>query len=1094
MAFGVKYKAYFKNVDGVIKEIRLSKNGYGGAITVWDTKEIGFEKETGDTDAMFGDPIAATQLKLGFVFHEEYDLKEFATTRRTFRCEILTYGSETVEFSGWVEPWDASHAYMVPSYEVSMVVSCGLAQLNSKKFTLNPNDFDSIKTGFEIIKICLDLTGLELGIRTSVHTYLPDTTSQDPYQTYTINTQRYIQGATRMTCYDVLKSELEKFDAVLVQWENKWVIRGKVDHALDDFTSYFDYDFNNNVSSGSFWSSIYVTNASIPKSYTLDGGQIRIEPPINKYRVEADLMPKISIFSNGDLQNWDASGLIGWGFSHMPEGSPGWSKFSTGDEDFPYALKVTGQGPAIVKWYKKHWYSKKKLITVEPGVYIQSPIGTYAPSVKNVNLNFQYYTGRNQFLIAVRLSSSANPAKVRWVKSDATLSTIWDGIVVDEHRQESTGSQKNVKGQFSLDIPLEFYNTIPRSGSDGGTAYEPYDTIEIRFYQSYPENGFSGIIYYTIFNLDAKTESVYDTDDTLGSYTTTIGHQTVTDDETNTINLLTGDYTEGFTGTTLSVATGLPTGYWARRGNVERLSIYKAMMIDRLSMTWKPLRVFEGKIKVLPGKPTLTFLNTLQFADLGNARFMIVRYSYEEYRRIATVTAIEIDYEEPSDIEQETFIGRNRIGNEDASYPSASGDGGGRLGVDQEPLTDDEIEDAVDNANARTAVLFEDVPSLKYIVGLSGTDSVDLADYLSTIYIDSEHDLEDEDKHALTDFSLSVTSKPIWISSVSIDGLIVTATGKPTVAGNEFIFIDVYDAPSESTTSIKIPVEAINKTVITTNLIDATDGSTIGAIPGFYLNPEKIDIWPRVKGNHNLVVLDLIGGGMTGTPAINEHREFPTNYLVVDYTYKMFLAESGIAAQVGKYNFRTRTYFEGALRSDTTIPFTLYDEEYLSKASFELWDNTNDVLLGVINPDGSSVFKKPASFEIKISLTDLLNDKSSFTLLQEGIDIFERDFTQTAVEDVSYELFGEIKPFGPAKYELVMKNSLLTNQIYQRNITATLSGIFTEITFVNYVKWLILLVAHYGKTQSQLVNQLLGTVIQLWKIITFQNLLSCLVI
>lgn len=803
MAYGLKYKAYHWTVDGLQKEIRFYKDGYAGAVTTWLTEKTGIRHIIGAEDMLFpSNRIITSQREFTFIFTQLYDLTEFVYYRKTFKVEIVAVISGLVEWSGWVEPWDASHDYARPPHIAKLTAGCGLSQLPKKRYV--NNEIETDKTELLILQECLALMGSALPLRVSIHLKEVNYISDARYGLLSakIDTNRYYESSgDRLYCDVIVNDILKKFNAQLFQYNNRWLMISTPDQALGTHTSYVEYpgigEAPNTVES---WDTDYITNRSIDEdenALTLDGGTIRILPPANKYHIHGDYNPRKGFFRNGDLRLWDAGGLLYWNFL-MPSGNPGWQKVTTGNAEYPFALRVNGQGPVIVKEYKKHWYSKKTVKAFEPTIYIESSIGVFPPR-NNIQLSFEYYTGVNVFLVGVRVSSSINPTKVKWFNADGTSSTEWSGITIAEANE---GNGKTKKGKFEISIDLRYLNTISR---DSSAPWEPYNQVHVRFYQSYPGPGELSP-YYKIYNLLGSSEQQNGLTFLDGIYDTELQYQAETDEEGETIDLITGDYAQGWTGTTTGSFTGDPTMYWTRRGNNEEITIYRAMMLDMLAMTRFPVRVLEGDVKILPGTPPLHYLNILKLTDLDNARFKIVRFEYEEYRRIAKVTAIEIKYNAvPAEaLVQSTYVRGGKVyfenGESDGLLPGESDDSGAIIGDDQVPLTDQQIEADIDERLPNT--IFTEIDPLVFIAGSESTEVVDLADFYTEEY--SDPDIERGPDAPV--FSLSLVWKPDWISEITFDELEITVTAIAPKSGSFYLTVLLSDATSGKSLEVRVPI------------------------------------------------------------------------------------------------------------------------------------------------------------------------------------------------------------------------------------------------------------------------------------------------
>ena len=981
MAYGLKYKAYHWTVDGLQKEIRFHKDGYAGAVTTWLTEKTGIKVSQGSSDELFPkEAIVTSQREFTFIFKERYDLTEFVYNRKSFKVEIYLVAAAQVEWSGWVEPWDAQHDYAKEPYIASLTAGCGLSQLSRKRYV--NNDLETDKTELLILQECLSLMGSTLPLRVSIHLKEVNYVSDVRYGLLSakIDTNRYYEDSgDRLYCDVIVNDILQKFTAQLFQYNNRWLIISTPDQALATHTTYVEYPgIGEAPSTVESWDTDYITNRSVDEdesALTLDGGTVRILPPVNKYHIHGDYNPRKGFFKNGDLRLWDAGGLLYWNFLHMPAGVPGWQKVTTGNAEYPFALKVNGQGPTILRWYKEHWYSKRKLKEFEPPVYIESSMGVFPPR-NNIKLSFEYYTGVNVFAIAIRLSSSTNPDKVRWFRADGSSAAQWLYISIAEANE---GNGKTKKGKFEISIDLKYLNTISR---DSSAPWEPYNQVHVRFYQSYPGAGETAP-YYKIYNLLGSSEQQNGLTFLDGIYDTELQYLAETDEEGEKIDLITGDYAQGWTGTTIGSFTGEPTMYWTRRGNAEEITIYRAMMLDRLAMTRFPVRVLEGDVKILPGKPPLHYLNILKLTDIDNARFKIVRFEYEEYRRIAKVTAIEIKYNAvPAEaLVQSTYIRGGKVyfenGESDGLIPGESDDSGAIIGDDQVPLTDDEIETDIDDRLPNT-IFIDPIPYIHFAKDAKSTQVVNLEDYYTEEHTDPDTLTGDD----VPEFSLSLVSKPSWVSSVTFNGLVVTATAKPTEEGYFFIVVLLTDATSGKSIQVKLPVFVSNIKAIPT-LIDVNGATTIGTLPGTFKLINPWDIKLHVTGYHNNVKMILTGPDGV---LMDEFMYAPDNESDLA-SYRCFPDTDGTTTGEGVFSLQVWVLAKMIEVIVKTYYFTLYtDETFLSKSKFELW---NAAKIGDISIQDDSKFKYPGWFTPREIIADLEHDKVIQTLSYEGTDGWE---------------------------------------------------------------------------------------------------------
>ncbi len=901
MAYGIRYFARYKDVAGVLREIRFLKDGYAGESTEWLTMSNSVIRDQGASDAMFGSMIVTSQARINLYLKEHYNLTEFVYDRRTIMCQLLIVGvgggNDKIVWSGWVEPWNAARQWQKPPYQVSLVASCGLAQLSKKKY-VNPNNVFK-KTGLTIIRECLAMTGIDLDLRVSTHMYENSWTGDDRLglNSFEINTARYYnQNGEALKCDEIVLDILNKFNAELTQWDNRWVVRSIVDHAADFDRTYLEIPFidGGELKPASPWPSSYLVNDE--DSFTIDGGEIRVLAPITKYRTEVDLGSQIPYFENGNMVLWTDDGLVGWDFSHMPKGNPGWEQYHIGgDEAAASVLKINGKAPGPYEKKRKKKFGQivgqillplfsnnsNSTLHVEPSEWIESSVGRISPGDKLITISFDYETApfSSNIIIALRCPSATNPDITYWslpFQENVPASQEYKWIIVPPVNREGVigkghidvsgnpnypdggtvgwtyviygvpegevrriggvsgvpvenddiiisrvsnpgGSQAAVgsswevvnarvnikKGTFEIPINLEAANaTLPI----------PVEEIFIRFYKITEDDDKTGS-WYKIYNLKGTIEGFVAKDD-ASQYATTLERGSKTDEEAEKINLITGDYNPWYSGSLTIPGTNENTKSWRRRPDIEEeLSVYRAMMLDRLCMTSRPLDVGQGDLFLKNSATNLSYLHTLLLNDMSNKRMRIVRFSFDDYSRQATVTAIEVKYEEipAEELRQDSYIPGSRLlntvpGQGDGIYPTKQDSSNGRISAEDEPATVDDIIEST-GANARLDIIFTDITPLEYVAGAESEDSVDLTEFISETFTEINDDQEEEDIFDIKTLIFTLTGKPTWVTEIEIDeDLIITATALAPAAGTYYLYYDVTDPESGLIFPLKIPI------------------------------------------------------------------------------------------------------------------------------------------------------------------------------------------------------------------------------------------------------------------------------------------------
>ncbi|MCF0060116.1 hypothetical protein MUK70_12770 [Dyadobacter chenwenxiniae] len=1113
MALGLKYFARYRDIDGVIKEVRFLKEGYGGPATEWFCLNGAVRYDYAGFDGMFEKPIIPSQARISLFLSQYYDLKDFVFNRKTYFCEIWHIEEGVINWSGWIEPWDARRPHRKPPWTVELTASCGLAHLAKKKYLNQTDQFK--KTGLQIIKECLATIGVTQPIRISTHMVETTWGGDDRLglNSFEIDVSRYYDNnGEAMYCDVIVNDILDHFTAEIVQEKNRWVIRSTVDNATGLATGYIDID---NPGAPADMPFTYSINGE-GDSATMNDGNVRILPPINKYRTEIDFGTQAPFFLNGNMVLWNENGLVGWDFTHMNKSTTdGWERFEIGGEISRGVLKINGKSPQPYRKKKKKKFLqvlipiltgmvganlKNKYYDIEPTQYIESPGGTISRGDKSVTISFDYETDAlaSDILISIRIpirefksgkvnnfwvdpdqgvalagadkthrgatqefqlirippvdmgtltnkgdlnvSSNPNYPAATWTPGSRDINWTWTatGVPAGEYRRvggvngvlvengdlivarvpnnggsqaevggswEIIGMRNNVKkGTFSITVAI---NTliIAKAGDPW-----PADKIYVRFYKMADDQGLPGD-WYKVYNLNGALEGFIAKEESA-KYATVLQRGDVTDEEAKTINLISGDYNPWYAGSWTKPGSKENTRTWRRRPDLnEAMSVYRAMMLDRLSLTSRPLTVVEGVIKLAQGAPRLSYLHTLLMQDMGGIRMRLTRFSYNDYNRQITFSAIEVKYEEipREELKQDSYIPGSRQlntvpGEGDGIYPSKQDSTNGRLNAEDMALTDEELAAALEQGS-RLSALFENIPPLIFTAGELSSDSVNLNNYLSEVVKYNNADQEEEDVYNFDDLRWLVTDKPSWVTNQSVVFLNVTVTGKPIYVGDYSITFKVGEQTSEEAQKtidraiaeaeangeeyvpvpafyieVEIPIKVFPRTIITYELLDMSSGSptVIGPLPGVYPVPAgKWDIRARIKGSHDWWQMSLFGGGDTGSDA---PLTVSQNVLQTESgTYLMFEETGGIQTGPGQYRHFTTTQLSKVTVSRQDIVFTLYDEEFLASGRFFL--RKGAVNIGEIALDGSSMFENPDGCDVVFVTGGVEHDEVDLRLL-----------------------------------------------------------------------------------------------------------------
>ncbi len=200
--------------------------------------------------------VRGSGLKLILDASTDLDFSDlFTDNERKFKVEYTRDGTQ--EFSGFLDPEGLFEDYVADKWLISLDCSDGLAFLENLSYVDNSTGlfFSGKQSELTIIKNCLLRTGLTLDIRTSIGIeYTNQDSSTNVLAETFLNADRFRkkdEGATVMNCKEVLCSVLEKYNAVVIQRENKWFIYRPVELTDNDGELDF-YRYNSaGVSQGS---------------------------------------------------------------------------------------------------------------------------------------------------------------------------------------------------------------------------------------------------------------------------------------------------------------------------------------------------------------------------------------------------------------------------------------------------------------------------------------------------------------------------------------------------------------------------------------------------------------------------------------------------------------------------------------------------------------------------------------------------------------------------------------------------------------------------------------------------------------------------
>jgi len=157
MAYGEKYSCFCKGKHGVVYVLEIYFEGYRGYPYTYRRsmpadRPLILRKDKGGV-------ICGTSLEFAMIEETDFEFDEFYTNSgKHIKCEVREADNFKIIWSGYVAPQQYQAPYVPAPLPVRFTATDGLGLLKKEPFKLTGR-----KTQFQIIKYCVDKTGLELG-------------------------------------------------------------------------------------------------------------------------------------------------------------------------------------------------------------------------------------------------------------------------------------------------------------------------------------------------------------------------------------------------------------------------------------------------------------------------------------------------------------------------------------------------------------------------------------------------------------------------------------------------------------------------------------------------------------------------------------------------------------------------------------------------------------------------------------------------------------------------------------------------------------------------------------------------------------------
>jgi len=567
----------------------------------------------------------------------DLDFTDLYSDKETdFKVDFYRNGSEL--FKGFVKPDGLYADFISERWQITLDCIDGLGILKNLRFVKEGGfPFQGLMTEFDIIYNCLKRTSLDLPINTKIgitREFTRPYPGKDVLTQTKLNTERFYKtsgGETKediMDCEEVLKSILEKYNAVIEQHDGEWFIY----RPIELIGEYLTPETEGNYPYHRYEQGRFVTLRSLTIDQKIgsqvndfyphhanENQRIEINGAVSAFRVKYDYGLVSGLISNNNFKR-DSNNEI-----------PGW--FISGTAFFEENSFIENGFPTRLVW---NW-----------GVYASnSQLKLNVPLSVDENdlLKFYYSYFKTELFTGVRLmiKSVSNNNEVLYAYNDYG-NTVWK----EEIRLYTIGSGLDTYMESSL---LEGFFNI-QAPNDGRIYIEIWNPMQFEDGSNVTQPEFNqAILNYLKINPSDKEKTKE------GEWHTAYRDPANSSNVEDTKEVFNGDMDSDIYVGAIKKLDNTNTQNWRRRGVIENKEILELMVLDRIIIQNKPQKVFSGDVYgYLPG------LSLLNIDNLGG-NFYPLSYEYDSLNNICKFESNEIFNEDLEDeIEHEKTYDRSNV-------------------------------------------------------------------------------------------------------------------------------------------------------------------------------------------------------------------------------------------------------------------------------------------------------------------------------------------------------------------------------------------------------------------------------------------------
>lgn len=192
------------------------------------------------------EPIRGNGLNISLEASTELDFTDLYSENE-FTFQVLYIRNGITLFDGFLEPEGLFQSYVADKWIINLVCVDGLSFLKNLSYVVDATGltYSGKQKEIEIIANCLKRTKVLKNINVSINVYytgLAETLCV--LDNVYLNSNRFIKddNDTIMNCDEVLRSVLEPYNAILLQYNNEWFVFRLSELISNDTLSFFKFD------------------------------------------------------------------------------------------------------------------------------------------------------------------------------------------------------------------------------------------------------------------------------------------------------------------------------------------------------------------------------------------------------------------------------------------------------------------------------------------------------------------------------------------------------------------------------------------------------------------------------------------------------------------------------------------------------------------------------------------------------------------------------------------------------------------------------------------------------------------------------------